>query len=524
MFVRTQYFSLSALLLAATLALAAPAAGAGPAPDVLTLEETAQLLRLPAPAVLDLARSGGLPGRSLAGQWRFSRAALLDWLKGEPAAPALPAAELAALAGRGAAPAAAASPRAVPLLVAQQGTGDTAARSDPMGPARLATARWGVVLEVVPQARQDQSRPIPAVLQAFEVVTTATTLDGQPALQVAVGYFASREDAEAARAAALARFPAARVVDFGERKVVAGAATPAGTPASAPASPAAGRPAPQAANPAKAAAPAATTTAAATVGDKPTAPSADRIALRDQVVLLPGGTTTVDFGLAYGRAERNNYPALRVDQRTVTATLAARYGLADDLQVTARLPAMHRRVSTQVDPSLGASASDSQGHVGDLSTSLLGVAAHERMGRPNVIWSVDATLPTGPGDAGLGGGIVFSKSYDPVVLFGGLSYMRGLRVDAADSKRLLARNNFGFTLGYAYAINDTVALSTVLGGSYRNTAASGGGIKPAHESYQLQLGMTWQLGSGLYLEPSASIGLGGAAPDFTLSVNLPFSF
>jgi hypothetical protein len=36
--------------------------------------------------------------------------------------------------------------------------------------------------------------------------------------------------------------------------------------------------------------------------------------------------------------------------------------------------------------------------------------------------------------------------------------------------------------------------------------------------------MTWQIGNGLYLEPSASISLGGTAPDFTLSFNLPFSF
>jgi excisionase family DNA binding protein len=49
-------------------------------PEVLTPEEAAELLQVDAEIVLDLARAGELPGRELAGQWRFARAALLRWL------------------------------------------------------------------------------------------------------------------------------------------------------------------------------------------------------------------------------------------------------------------------------------------------------------------------------------------------------------------------------------------------------------------------------------------------------------
>jgi excisionase family DNA binding protein len=49
-------------------------------PEVLTPEEAAELLQVDAEVVLDLARTGALPGRELAGQWRFARAALLRWL------------------------------------------------------------------------------------------------------------------------------------------------------------------------------------------------------------------------------------------------------------------------------------------------------------------------------------------------------------------------------------------------------------------------------------------------------------
>jgi excisionase family DNA binding protein len=48
--------------------------------EVLTLEEVAQLLRLPVKAVESLARAGDLPGRQVDQEWRFARAAVLRWL------------------------------------------------------------------------------------------------------------------------------------------------------------------------------------------------------------------------------------------------------------------------------------------------------------------------------------------------------------------------------------------------------------------------------------------------------------
>ncbi len=53
-------------------------------PDVLTLEEAAALLRLPAGALEAAAASGNVPGRRIGDDWRFARAALIAWL-GDPA-------------------------------------------------------------------------------------------------------------------------------------------------------------------------------------------------------------------------------------------------------------------------------------------------------------------------------------------------------------------------------------------------------------------------------------------------------
>ena len=53
--------------------------------EVLTLDEAAALLKLPADAVRASAEEGGLPGRRLGNEWRFARSAVLAWLTdGEP--------------------------------------------------------------------------------------------------------------------------------------------------------------------------------------------------------------------------------------------------------------------------------------------------------------------------------------------------------------------------------------------------------------------------------------------------------
>ena len=49
-------------------------------PEVLDIEQAAELLGVDQEAIVALATSGELPGREIAGQWRFLRRAVLDWL------------------------------------------------------------------------------------------------------------------------------------------------------------------------------------------------------------------------------------------------------------------------------------------------------------------------------------------------------------------------------------------------------------------------------------------------------------
>jgi excisionase family DNA binding protein len=49
-------------------------------PDVLTLEQLAELLQVDEKTVRKLATDGELPGRKIGREWRFSRQAVLGWL------------------------------------------------------------------------------------------------------------------------------------------------------------------------------------------------------------------------------------------------------------------------------------------------------------------------------------------------------------------------------------------------------------------------------------------------------------
>ena len=49
-------------------------------PDILTLEETSEYLRLPVEIVLKHALKGNIPGRQIEHNWRFLKSAIDDWL------------------------------------------------------------------------------------------------------------------------------------------------------------------------------------------------------------------------------------------------------------------------------------------------------------------------------------------------------------------------------------------------------------------------------------------------------------
>jgi hypothetical protein len=68
--------------------------------DVLTLPEAAAYLRLPEAEVVRSVQSQGLPGRCIAGEWRFLRSAIQHWLASGSPTWEMRKAEILDLAGK----------------------------------------------------------------------------------------------------------------------------------------------------------------------------------------------------------------------------------------------------------------------------------------------------------------------------------------------------------------------------------------------------------------------------------------
>lgn len=54
-----------------------------PDTDVLTVEEVAELLKIPRSSVYKLAQEGRIPALKVGRHWRFYRPVLLQWIAGE---------------------------------------------------------------------------------------------------------------------------------------------------------------------------------------------------------------------------------------------------------------------------------------------------------------------------------------------------------------------------------------------------------------------------------------------------------
>ena len=96
--------------------------------------------------------------------------------------------------------------------------------------------------------------------------------------------------------------------------------------------------------------------------------------------------------------------------------------------------------------------------------------------------------------------------------------------DIDDLTRLQPADQIGLSLGYAFALNDTLTLSTAVSGSFTGRTKFDTLELPGQEQFSLRFGMTSYLAKGLYIEPSISFGLTGPIDHFVFGVTLPYRF
>jgi Putative MetA-pathway of phenol degradation len=278
-----------------------------------------------------------------------------------------------------------------------------------------------------------------------------------------------------------------------------------------------------------------------TVDEKAVATALERALVQEGVLLLPKGAVQLEPSFAYARGERS-VPALvdglgevaviETQQDAFSAGLAARVGLPLDSQLTVSIPYRFRNVerTTRLDSGIAEERNTSSSGLGDFSVSFSKGLLQEGIWRPNLIASATWDTATGDNDGGvklgsgfheLTGSLVASKSQDPLVFVGSISFSHSF-----EDRDFQPGNVIGLSLGANLAASPETSLRFFLDQNFIQDASFQGQTIPGSDENVtiVSIGASSILTSRIFLDVEAGIGLTEAAPDYTFSVSLPIVF
>ena len=143
---------------------------------------------------------------------------------------------------------------------------------------------------------------------------------------------------------------------------------------------------------------------------------------------------------------------------------------------------------------------------------------------PDVIVSVEGVIPTKDSSYGVGGALALVKSFDPAVLFANIGYRRTFARDFSDITLLQHEDTIAATVGYAFALNDTLTLSAAVSGVFDSRTSFDNAVLDQRERFSLRFGLTTLVSDDLYVEPLVSFGLNGDEANVTLGLSVPYTF
>lgn len=266
----------------------------------------------------------------------------------------------------------------------------------------------------------------------------------------------------------------------------------------------------------------------ATIGEAPDERTAEDVFLRSQRVLLAPGQAVIDFGSFY--TEFNGEPLATIADQNVLATLEqetfvgsiqARIGFRNETEVFVGTSYFIQDNEAFLGSQKIAASSDSD--FGDLNFGVRRTLMREGVGRPNIIGSISTRIPTDDGAYALGAGAAFVKSFDPVVLFASIGYMHAFTDAETDLVRIEPSDRVDVAFGYALALNDRLALSMSVSGSFTASERREGLLLRQRDSYAVRFGLTSWLARGVYIEPSVSFNLGGPDDSFAFGLTVPYT-
>jgi len=273
-------------------------------------------------------------------------------------------------------------------------------------------------------------------------------------------------------------------------------------------------------------------------------------AVSRQYTLLKKGAVGLGytFGYSYYSGDVINEATVveRRSNHNIANVIDTEYAIRNNLTISANLPFVYKYNK------VGTSSSQDATDIGDIAFGLQWQPIKAGGKLPTTILSAGVTtptgsspykidpkrsLPTGNGYYSFSGGLSLSKTLDPLVAFGNLSYSYGLPVSGLSQVWGTSNNlikvepgsSIGFALGFGYALSYQASLNLSTQFSYAFGSKYSFSNAGAYESGS-SVSSTFNVGTGWRVTPSRSIyltlsiGLTVNDPDFSLAVRVPFDF
>lgn len=256
----------------------------------------------------------------------------------------------------------------------------------------------------------------------------------------------------------------------------------------------------------------------------------------------------------------------------IMADLDTRYGLTDRMSIDVDVPYIYRHSSFIVGGAGGAAnslsdASVNSNAIGDVNFGIYYQFLKETNNLPDVVGSLrvktptgtspfgikvqqltpdntnlvaPSKLPTGTGFWNVTAGLSVLKTYDPVVLFGSLSYTYNISRSFADISSVVGQTQpaqvklgdiiqFGGGVALAFSDKDSASISyTMAIEPQSKTKAPGGswtGVPGSETTASvLNFGLNHVINKHLTINGAVSVGLTPDAPNFVVGVRFPYTF
>lgn len=264
------------------------------------------------------------------------------------------------------------------------------------------------------------------------------------------------------------------------------------------------------------------------IGEAPDQRTAEDVLLRDQRILVGRRRVSLNFGQFYSEndslvfASSDEGDTLAVLERAaLLSTFQARIGVGNNSEMF--LGTSYANQDSDLFLGSQKLASSGSSEFGDLLIGARRTLAREGVGRPNIIGTLAAHIPTGDSSDAISGGLGIVKSFDPVALFATANYTRTFTEDFADISKLEPEHRLDASFGFALAVNDTLSLSGAVSAVFTAATTFPNAKLRQQDSYSLGFGLTSRVSQSVYLEPAVSLDLGGPADGFAFGLSV-FTF